>query len=95
MLVPGRLACPVVEQRLASDTELRTDEGEHRCRDRLAGLGQTTGMTKSAELEREAEPVLRSTPATDMNEVSIAQGDLAPYPKRPHLRHGSLSIHGV
>lgn len=83
MLVAGLLARALIEQRVSGDTELRTDEVEHGSRDHLTRLYQATGIPKSAELEREAEPVARSAPAPDVNEIGIAQDAVA---KRGLLR---------
>lgn len=83
MLIAGGLAGPVIEQRIAGNTELRIGEVEHGSRDHLTRLYQMTGIPKGAKLEREVEPVARSAPAPDVREIGVSQDAVA---KRGILR---------
>ena len=77
----------VVGDRLATQTKLRGDEGEHGLGDRLALRDQTSGVAQGAELEREPKPVAVSAPAPDVREVRIAQ-DAVPDEVRLLARKG-------
>jgi hypothetical protein len=73
VLIRRRLARAVVEERVAGNPELRTDEAEHPLRDDLARLDQPTRIAQRTELKREAQPVLRPTAATNMHEIGGAE----------------------
>ena len=77
MLVAGVLAKGVVGERAGLDADLLGDEGDHRCRDPLAGLEQPAGVAQGAELEREAETVVGAAAAVDHRQLGLAQGMVA------------------
>ena len=87
VIVVSLSAGSVVGDRLANQTELHGDKGEHGLGDRLALRDQTSGVAQGAELEREPKPVAVSAPAPDVREVRVAQ-DAVPDEVRLLARKG-------
>ena len=58
---------------VAVEAELGGHEVEHRSRDRLTRLDQSSWVPKSTELKREAETVGGALPTMDQNKVRVAE----------------------
>jgi hypothetical protein len=74
LLAPGLGPLGVVRQGFGVDADLLGDEAQRRCRNGLARAEQPPGEAEGAELQREAEPVVMTTPALDNSKVGHTEG---------------------
>ena len=63
----------VANERVPGDAELGAEESGHRERDQFARGQRPARIAQRAELQRKADPVLRSASPVDMDQVVVRQ----------------------
>ena len=66
----------VIGERLGLDRQLATEKGERRRRDQLARAQQPAALAQGAELNREAEAIMRPSSCRDGTRIRIAQNPM-------------------
>jgi hypothetical protein len=73
VLTPARVTPGILGQCTRVDADLLGNEGDHRCRERLTRKDRPTEMAQKAELNGEAETVMRSTLGLDQIQLGTVE----------------------